>query len=247
VSSSAPSGTQCTMSPNPAAVPGDGAANLGASVNLPDAAANGSFSITISTQDVTGAPSHSVNVSINISQDFQLITYTPSQTINAPGQESGPYNLTIQPVGGAFNAAVTLTCTGGVPAGAQCVFDPPAPQTPGSSVVQVVMNITTTGPNTSPSASKMLSRAMLALGLVPPIALLFSWRRGSRWRRSTLAALTALFLLLPILSCAGVSNGGTGSGGPPTPPGTYVITVTGSSTGAPPDSGQHTTVTLVVN
>jgi len=244
VSSSAPSGTQCTMSPNPAVVPSDGSANLGASINLPDAAANGSFSITIATQDVTGAPSHSVNVGINIAQDFQLITFTPSQTINAPGQESGPYNLTIQPVGGAFNAAVTLTCTSGVPVGALCVFDPPAPQTPGAAVVQVVMNITTTGPNTSPA----LSRALIALGLVPPMALLFSWRRGSRRRLAAVAALAlALIFLLPILSCAGVSNGGTGSGGTPTPPGTYVITVTGSSTGAQPDSGQHATVTLVVN
>jgi len=52
--------------------------------------------------------------------------------------------------------------------------------------------------------------------------------------------------IMAFVSCAGVSNGGGGGGQPP-PPTTYHITVTGTSSGTPPDAGQSTTVALVVN
>ena len=73
-------------------------------------------------------------------------------------------------------------------------------------------------------------------------------RRNSRRKSVTAIGSVALLLitLLAMLSCAGVSNGG-GGGGNPTPPGTYAITITGSSSGAPQDSGQRTQVSLVVN
>ena len=53
-------------------------------------------------------------------------------------------------------------------------------------------------------------------------------------------------VMMAFVSCAGVSNGGGGGGQPP-PPVTYHITVTGTSSGTPPDAGQSTTVALVVN
>jgi hypothetical protein len=44
-------------------------------------------------------------------------------------------------LGASFNGPVTLACGAGLPAGAQCVFNPSMPVTPGNSVIDVVMNI----------------------------------------------------------------------------------------------------------
>jgi hypothetical protein len=52
-------------------------------------------------------------------------------------------------------------------------------------------------------------------------------------------------MLMVFVSCAGVS--GEGGGGQPPPPATYHISVTGTSSGTPPDAGQSATVTLVLN
>ena len=102
------SGAMCTFSPaNPIAVAADGTSNFSALVNVPNNAADGVYNINIATQDATGAPSHNFVVSLTVAQDFLLTSSTPSQTVNA-GQATGAYNLTIQPVGASFNAAVTL-------------------------------------------------------------------------------------------------------------------------------------------
>jgi uncharacterized membrane protein len=140
---SALAGAQCTLSPsNPISVASDGSTNLTAAINVPNNATNGTYSIKINTQDTTGAPSHSFTISLTVSQDFLLTSSTSSQTVNA-GQTTGPYNLTIQPVGASFNAAVTLSCSN-LPALAQCLFNPSAPVTPGNSSASVVMTISTT-------------------------------------------------------------------------------------------------------
>jgi hypothetical protein len=56
---------------------------------------------------------------------------------------------------------------------------------------------------------------------------------------------------LLLLSCGGVSSGGNGNSGSggssPTSPTLYQVTVTGTSAGTPPDAGQSTVVSLVVN
>jgi hypothetical protein len=52
-----------------------------------------------------------------------------------------------------------------------------------------------------------------------------------------------LLLLLGLPSCGGFSNGGAGGSGNGTPPGSYTITVTGTSGSL----SHQTTVILVVN
>jgi hypothetical protein len=64
--------------------------------------------------------------------------------------------------------------------------------------------------------------------------------------RQLLGCVVFCLTTMAFVSCAGVSNGGGGGGQPP-PPVSYHITVTGTSSGTPPDAGQSTTVTLVVN
>ena len=246
---SALSGAMCTLSPaNPIAVAADGTANFSALVNVPNNAADGVYNINLNTQDATGAPSHRFVVALTVAQDFLLISTTPSQTVNA-GQTTGPYNLTIQPVGASFNAAVTLSCSN-LPALALCSFAPAAPVMPGDSAANIVMTISTTAAITAASDRPASLRSIFyAVFLMLP-GMVLGWNvagRSSTKRRTALAGSIALLLLLALLSCGGVSNGGGGGSQPGTPPGSYHITVTGTSTGAPADAGQSTQVTLVVN
>jgi hypothetical protein len=160
--------------------------------------------------------------------------------------------LTVQPVGSSFTGAVTLGCTTGLPVQAQCLFSPSTAVTPGNSAIDVVMNISTT-----PASGSSLRRpaghpaiwlvtAVLLPGiLIVPVA---AGRRRSGRMRGLLVLLVSIFLNLSMLSCAGVSSGGSGTTTTTTiNPATYQVTVTGSSPGAPADAGHSVVVTLVVD
>jgi len=242
---SALSGTMCVLSPaNPIAVASGGSASLTATINVPNNAVPGNYNININTQDTTGAPSHSFTVALTVEQDFLLSSSTPSQTVTA-GQTSGAYQLTVQPVGSSFTAAVTLSCTAGLPAQAQCVFNPSTPLTPGSSAVDAVMNISTVA--SKAGMELRTSRASILYApwwLLPGMAIFWgaAGARGAKHKRRRFGLMICLMLLTWFLpSCSGVSNG-TGTG-PPPPPVTYQVTVTGTS-----GSLSHSTqVTLVVD
>ncbi|MFZ0734365.1 MAG: hypothetical protein WAM79_18740, partial [Candidatus Sulfotelmatobacter sp.] len=126
-------GAVCTLSPaNPITLASGGTVNLSVTISIPSDPTPGAYAIKISTQDTTGTPAHTGSMSLTLAQDFRLTSSTPTQTVTA-GQTTGPYNLTIQPVGSSFNAAVTLACISGLPAQAQCIFSPSGSITPGSS------------------------------------------------------------------------------------------------------------------
>ncbi len=242
----------CTLSPvNPIAVAAGGTANLAAIINIPNDAVPGTYNIKISTQDTTGTPIHSATVALSLGQDFRLTSSTPSQTITA-GQTTGPYNLTVQPVGSSFDSAVTLSCTAGLPAQAQCIFSPAASVTPGNSAVDVVMSISTKTSKAGldwPSRHRSIFYAawMLLPGIV--IGWGFPGTRALRRKLCAISASTVLFLLILLsASCGGVSAGGAGtSGTSPATPVTYQVTVTGTSPGTTSDAGHSAVVALVVN
>jgi len=209
------SGAQCILTPtNPITLASGGSASLTVTVNVPNSAASGIYNVNINTQDTTGTPSHSFAIALTVSQAFVVISATPSQTVNA-GQTTGAYNLAIEPVGSAFNAPVTLSCSG-LPAGAQCQFSPSGAITPGTSTVDVVMSIST-------SSSTIQLRRPTRLAIVLPIAgmflpgILIAWsgRRNSPKRILRLLGSVALIsLCMPwMASCGGVSTGGGGGGG----------------------------------
>ncbi len=209
---SALSGAQCVTSPaNPLSLASGGTASLTVTINIPNNAANGNYNVSVSTKDSTGEPSHNFTIAFTVSPDFLVTSSTSSQTVNA-GQTSGPYNLTVQPVGSAFNSPVTLSCSG-LPPGAQCLFAPSTPVTPGSSAVDVVMNISTTANSHRASRSNVL---FYSLGLLLP-AIVIGWAKGkgrrSRKPLSSLALLGLLAFALYLPSCGGVSSGGGGGGG----------------------------------
>lgn len=227
-----------------------GTTDFAAAISIPNNAASGSYNIKIATQDTTGAPSHSFTASLVVDQDFIVSSSTPSQTVTA-GQTSGAYNLTVQPVGSAFDAPVTLSCPSGLPAGAQCLFNPSTPVTPGTSAVNVVMNISTKAARANLQADSSRRLLLYALWmLLPGIVIASAGMRqesGERKVRLTASIVALLLMVLFLPGCSGVSGGGGGTPPPVDQPKTYQITVTGTSPGTPPDSGQSVLVTLVVN
>ena len=246
---SALAGAQCVLAPaNPISVAADATANLTATINVPNTAASGLYSILINTTDSTLTPSHSFTIALTVGQDFVVTSSTASQTVNA-GQTTGPYNLTILPVGSSFNGAVTLACTG-LPALSQCAFAPAAPVTPGNSAATVVMTISTTAATSASRSPFSFGPIFYATWLLLP-GIVFAQSNPTRKRCRTLIRncrlIAPLLLLLLLTACAGVSSSGGGHGQPGTPSGTYKVVVTGTSPGTPADAGQSTQVTLVVN
>jgi hypothetical protein len=212
---SALSGAQCVLSPaNPITVAIGGTAILTATINVPNNANAGTYNINVATHDTTGAPSHSFTVALTVAQDFHLASSTPSQSVNA-GQTSGPYSLTILPVGSSFDSAVTLACSSGMPAQAQCIFNPSTPQTPGASAVDVVMSISTVAPTANVSSPASHSPIFYPAWLLLPV-FVTGWAvsRSPRKRRplgfGSMTILSLLLLTFALLSCGGVSSGGGG-------------------------------------
>ncbi len=252
--------SQCSVTPaNPISLASGAAVPLTASINVPTSALPGLYNININTQDVGGAPSHSLTMALTVNPDFSLSTLTPSsQTISVGGSAS--YNFNVLPVGTSFNSAVNLSCAG-APTISLCTFSP-NPVTPGSNSAAVVMTISTTA---SSSRLSPLPRPIpylpYALGFALPALALSGKRFFGAKRGQLFTALIGLFLLSFFLpSCGGGgSNGASGSGGgggggggqgQGTQPGTYTITVAATS-GTAGTSGYVThsasSVTLIVN
>lgn len=246
------SGTQCTLSPlNPITIGNGTAVAVTAVINIPNNAVPATYNININTQDVTGAPSHAWPIALTVNQDFTLSALTPAtQTITA-GQ-SASYNFNVLPVGASFTNAVSLSCSGG-PLVSLCSFTP-NPVTPGGSSAAVVMQITTTS-NAASLFPQRRGRAAIFYALwlaLPGLALLGSRVRvGKRAKLALPPSLLGLFLLALLLpSCGGGgSNGGGGGGGggqgQGTQPGTYTITVTGTS--GTLSHQAPSSITLIVN
>jgi hypothetical protein len=133
-------------------------------------------------------------------------------------------------------------------AGAQCIFNPSAPVTPGNSAIDMVMNISTSG--TSVRSETPVRGNLPPPAMWLPVAAIVIGMSASGHRtakpRQLLGCVVFCLMMMGLVSCAGVGNGGGGAGQRP-PPATYYITVTGTSSGTPSDAGQSTTVTLVVN
>jgi hypothetical protein len=237
---------QCTISPqNPIAVGAGAVVNASALINVPNDAVPGVYNININTQDSAGTPSHSLTIALTVLQDFSLSLLTPStQTITA-GQ-SASYNFSVLPVGASFTNAVSFSCSG-QPAVSLCSFTP-TQVTPGTSSAAVVLQISTTSSSASVAPAIRGGKIYYALWLVLPGLCLIGLRRGRRSKLALPSSMWGLFLLALLLaSCGGGgTNGGGGGGGQQqgTQPGTYTISVIGTSGAL---SHQSSPITLVVN
>jgi hypothetical protein len=250
-------GAICTLSPpNPITINASSSVPVTATINIPNNAAPGTYNINISSQDLTGTPTATWTIALTVFQDFTLGALTPStQAITAGGSAS--YNFNVLPVGSSFPNAVNLSCSG-APTVSLCTFTPNT-ATPGNNAtgVSVVLKISTTASSASLSPLGP-NRAVFSYALwlaMPLLALLGTSGRRKCTKLTLPASLLGLLLLALLLpSCGGGgSNGGSGGGGggggggqqQGTTPGTYTITITGTS-----GTLSHTapsTVTLVVN
>lgn len=231
---SALAGTICTVSPaSPLTVTTGTQMPLTATIDVTNDAAPGAYNIRINTQDTTGAPTHNFTIALTVIPDFGISSSTTPITVTA-GQTAGPYNVIVQPVGTSFNSPVSLSCSGGLPTGAQCSFTPnPVPPPIGAGGVDVVLNISTAAaPATRQPTPKTGSFFIYAFGLtMPALAMVFG--TIGRKKRVGLTSLIGLLLALALLSCAGGTGIGSNSGcsaAPSVPTGLSSSSTTSTST-----------------
>lgn len=246
----------CTITPpNPISIARGAATILTVDINVPNDAAPGTYNVNINSNDREGTPAHNLSFGLTVAPDFVLTSSTTSQTVQA-GQTTGAYNLTIQPIGNSFDAPVSLACTAGLPAGAQCQFNPSSPITPGNSAVNVILSISTQASRASAHFPPRHWLALTVFLFLPGIVIAsFPSLNGSNRRKAyfLLKVVSSACLIGCLVSCSGVSSagsggtGGGGGGGGGSVPSTYHVTVSGSSPGTPSNSGHSTVVTLIVD
>jgi sugar lactone lactonase YvrE len=170
-------------------------------------------------------------------------TYTvtaPPAPVTATEGGSVVINVTVPPVGGAFDSVVTMSASG-LPPGATASFNPPT-VTPGSAGAPTVLTIqlaALTAGTVDPHGNfpdRHLPFASFALG-IGLCGIGFGRKRCPRMLKRVAA--------FGVLACAAGTMLGCGGGfiGPPTTqPGSYVVTITGTSG----STQASTTVTVVV-
>jgi hypothetical protein len=185
---------------------------------------NGSLTVSDNAQ---GSP-QVVNLA-GVGTDFSLASSPGSATIQ-PGSGAN-YTLTVSHVGGSFANAVKLTCSG-LPAQTSCSLSPNA-VTPGASTASSTLTITSTATvaQTSPSGSRSapIYAVWIQIQTIGLFGIVLVASKGpSRKTRGLVVAALLTMALIFMTACAG------GTGIAPTPqtgttPGTYTITVTGTS------------------
>jgi len=182
-------------------------------------------------------------------QDFSMAPVAPTATVTA-GQ-SATYSLSLLPDGG-FSQTVSLGCTG-TPNLSTCVVSPSSVTLNVAKPATVTVTVSTTSssflllkvPWTNPTDKRNFRFVhvfvlLMTLGMVT--ALVGSRPKGSR---PLTAAFTLLLFSLSILmaACGGGSSGTTNLG---TPPGTYVLTVSGTFNSGSTSLSHNAKLSLVV-
>jgi|CZKD01.1.fsa_nt_gi hypothetical protein len=186
-----------------------------------------SGTVTVS-DNVAGSP-QSVGLS-GAGSDFSLATSPASAIVKAGATAS--YTLTVASIGGTFANAVKLTCSG-APAKTTCGLSPSS-VIPGSGTATATVTISTTG----------TTAGLAPIRSAPHVPVFAFWLQfqglglfglilvGSKRRIKKRVALMAVALLVSATLFMSACAGGTGIGSQNqtgTTPGTYTLTVSGTS------------------
>jgi hypothetical protein len=161
----------------------------------------------------------------NIAPDFTITATAPTPSPVKAGM-SATFTVTVTPVGG-FSSAVTIACTEPAALTLSTCTAAQSPITPNGGAVMTVVTVTTTAPSLVMPPPSRITQPLLMRQIVPlllALILLFLLPTAQR-RRLRLGMAAATLALLVLAGCSG-------SGTPPkpgTPPGTYALTVTGTS------------------
>ena len=204
------------------------AANASCAINAtftPTASGNRNGTLTIS-DNAQGSPQ--VVTLAGTGGDFSLATSPTSDTLKAG--TAAKYELTVSPVASAFTNIVKLSCSG-TPALSACSISPNA-VTPNSSTATAVLTITTTA-SVARAAYLRSSHERMVYAIWMPLQgiglfgmILAGAGARSRKLRVFCPSLLIGMALLFLVGCAGGTGIARQTG---TTPGTYTITVTGTS------------------
>ncbi len=205
------------------------------------AASTCSIKVTF-TPTTTGTRSGTVTIGDNASgtpqtialtgsgSDFVLTSDPNSDTVKAGAMAS--YTLTLSPLGGAFNSAIHLSCSGS-PALTTCSLSPNT-ATPGGSPATSTLSISTTASRAEvvPLAEPSEGHPIPAIWMQQGLGLFGIILLGSKTRSRKLRGIILMVLMTAALWLMSACAGGTGITTPPqsgTTPGTYTITVSAAS------------------
>ncbi len=192
----------------------------------------GSFTIT----GTSGSLARSTMATLAVTTDFATAVTPASVTVTQ--SEAATYTVTVSPVGGSFDQAVSLTCSN-LPSLTSCSFSP-SQVTPGPSAVTSTLTVSTTAPSAllAPPLGEQELPPMFALWL-ERLALGFFGLvlvgvalggRPSRRRRLGLYWPLALMLLAALTLSTGCGGDGQiTSPSPGTPMGTFNFNIEGTS------------------
>jgi hypothetical protein len=201
--------------------------------------ATGSYTITaLYSGNAAFATSTSAGLAFTVSNAPSFSIAAPQTPVTVVAGGAAAFNLTVPPVGGAFNSPVTMSVSG-LPTGATATFNP-ASVTPGSAGAPTTLTIQTSTQTASLPAQHKQGFLFAPLALAAGMCVLAR-------KRKHLAK--SLYILIAFATLAGgtlvLSGCSIGSASKPVvqpQSQTYVVTVTGTS------GSQHasTTVTLIV-
>lgn len=161
-------------------------------------------------------------------QDFSVSANPNTASVNRGSDAT--YTITVSPVAGSFTNLVSLACSG-LPSLTSCSFSQPS-VTPGSGSTTSTLTITTTAPSSvfpaPPRGYPNLPVFSAWLGLLFILSVAAIRAKRSHRKLAFGFAFSALLICVAsaIVACGTASKGPTNPG---TTPGSYTITVTGSS------------------